>query len=139
MPILSYWITRRRPARPLGPPLPACRRDPDVTIRGGDPLRDGAAVARLAAMDDAPVPAAPWLVAAAGGELRAALSLRDRAGVADPFWPSAPLAELLRERAAQLSRPPAARPGGGLRRGVVRLGGWAERPPSPLPSRRVDS
>jgi hypothetical protein len=36
------------------------------------------------------------LVAEVGGEVRAALSLRDGAVVADPFHPTAALAELLR-------------------------------------------
>lgn len=118
MPIVRLWTTPS--PRPLGPPIPGRHRDGDVTLRGGDPVRDGAAVARLAAMDDVPVPAPPWLVAGGQGELRAVLSLHDGTSVADPFWPSGALVELLRERAAQLDRARAARRAGRFRRGVVR-------------------
>jgi hypothetical protein len=41
------------------------------------------------------------LLAEVGGEVRAALSLQDGAVVADPFHPTAPLAELLRAYSRQ--------------------------------------
>ena len=50
---------------------------------------DERALARLAALDSAPVPPAPLLVAEVEGELRAALSLWDGTVIADPFHPSA--------------------------------------------------
>jgi hypothetical protein len=61
---------------------------------------DAPALQRLAALDSSRVPAGAVLVAAAGGELRAALSLDTGASVADPFYPSAGLVEVLRVRAA---------------------------------------
>ncbi|HTT29142.1 MAG TPA: hypothetical protein VMG37_12070 [Solirubrobacteraceae bacterium] len=63
---------------------------------------DERALARLAGLDCAPVPAEPLLVAEVGGELRAALSLRDNAVIADPFHFTAQLVTLLRMRAEQL-------------------------------------
>jgi hypothetical protein len=56
------------------------------------------------------VPSAAVLVAEADGQLRAALSLRDGATIADPFHPTAATAELLTARAAQLCGKPR-RPG----------------------------
>jgi hypothetical protein len=50
---------------------------------------------RLAALDSARPLGGEVLVAYAGGELRAALSLETGRAVADPFWPSAELVELL--------------------------------------------
>ncbi|MGH2891607.1 MAG: hypothetical protein ACRDNJ_18495, partial [Solirubrobacteraceae bacterium] len=57
---------------------------------------DELALARVAALDSAPVPPAPLLVAEVDGELRAVLSLRDGSAVADPFHPTAELITLLR-------------------------------------------
>jgi hypothetical protein len=74
---------------------------PVVTIRVGTP-DDAPALKRLAALDSADVPAGPILVAEVGGELRAAVSLGDRAVVADPFHPTAPLVQLLLKRAEQV-------------------------------------
>jgi len=71
-----------------------------VTIRRATES-DEAALARLAALDSAAVPAAPVLLAESNGELRAALSLRDGETVADPFHPTAKLLELLATFAAQ--------------------------------------
>ena len=59
-------------------------------------------LARLAQLDGARLPARPVLLAEAGGELRAALSLSDDTVVADPFRPTARLVYLLRARAKQL-------------------------------------
>jgi hypothetical protein len=63
---------------------------------------DERALARLAGLDSAPVPAEPLLVAEVGGELRAALSLRDGAVIADPFHFTTQLVTLLQMRAEQL-------------------------------------
>jgi len=62
---------------------------------------DLVAVARVAQRDSAPVPRRPLLVAEAGGEVRAAISLADRSTIADPFHPTADLVALLRARADQ--------------------------------------
>ncbi len=72
-----------------------------VTLRYGFP-DDAEPIARLAALDSAEVPAHPVLLAEVGGELRAALSLADDSGVADPFHSTAMLIDLLRARAGQL-------------------------------------
>ena len=93
-------LPKREVRRPLGP----------VTLRFAFP-DDALVLARLAALDDAPQPAHPVLLAEVSGEAVAALSLRDGRAIADPFQPSAELVELLRARAAQLRGPrSAARP-----------------------------
>jgi hypothetical protein len=56
----------------------------------------------LAQLDSAAVPGDPVLLAEVGGELRAALSLRDGEAVADPFVPTAHLVALLNAHAEQL-------------------------------------
>jgi hypothetical protein len=72
-----------------------------VTIRMAT-AADAAALARLAALDSAPVPAGEALVAEVGDELWAAVSLEDSTAIADPFRPSGELLALLVERARQL-------------------------------------
>lgn len=71
----------------------------EVTVRraGAD---DDAALARLAALDSARVPAGPVLLAEAGGTPVAAISLADGSVVADPFERTAEYVELLYVRAA---------------------------------------
>lgn len=81
-----------------------------VTIRFAFP-DDEAALARLAAIDSSETPSGPTLVAESDGELRAALSLRNDAVIADPFHPSVALVELLHARAEQLRGTAAARHG----------------------------
>jgi hypothetical protein len=72
-----------------------------VTIRVVTP-DDASALKRLAELDSSEVPACPVLVAEVGGELRAAVSLSDRAIIADPFQPTAPLVQLLLKYAEQV-------------------------------------
>jgi hypothetical protein len=60
---------------------------------------------RLAALDSTDPLEGEVLVAFAGGEIRAALSLETGRVAADPFWPSADLVELLRTAAGDGSRP----------------------------------
>jgi hypothetical protein len=71
---------------------------------------DDVAVRRLAALDSAPVPTNPLLLAEVDGELRAAVSLRDGRAIADPFEYTAGLVALLELHAAQCEshEPPAA-------------------------------
>jgi hypothetical protein len=64
---------------------------------------DTADLERLAALDSARPLDGDVLLAVAGGEVRAALSVDSGRVVADPFWPSADLVELL--RAASGERP----------------------------------
>jgi hypothetical protein len=66
---------------------------------------DHRALARLAALDSADIPAQPLLVAEVDGELQAALSLRDEAVIADPFHPTAEIVALLRAHAASARTP----------------------------------
>jgi hypothetical protein len=77
--------------------------DPDepVTIRWAN-AHDAPLLARLAALDDAAVPAGPMLVAEVEGELRAAFALIGRVAIANPFRPTAELVCLLRLRAGQI-------------------------------------
>jgi hypothetical protein len=74
----------------------------NVTIRYAFP-DDALALMRLAELDSSEPPSQPMLVAEVEGELRAALSLRDRAAVADPFHRTAALVDLLCARADQLA------------------------------------
>jgi len=60
---------------------------------------DAAALARLAALDSARPLTGEVMLAHAGGEVRAALSLETARAVADPFYPSAELVTLLRAAA----------------------------------------
>ncbi len=71
---------------------------------------DGPALSRLAALDSAPVPSGEVVLAEVDGELRAAVSVATGRVVADPFAPTAELADLLRLHAAR------ARTAGGTRR-----------------------
>ena len=75
---------------------------PMITIRHAY-ADDELALARLAVLDSAPsVPQQPLLRAEVDGELRAALSLADGAAIADPFFPTADLVQLLRVHAGAL-------------------------------------
>jgi hypothetical protein len=74
----------------------------EVAVRPGFP-DDWDALERLAELDSVHLPRGPMLLAEVGDELRAALCLADGTVLADPFYPTAELIELLRERAVQLS------------------------------------
>jgi hypothetical protein len=76
----------------------------EITIRLSGP-GDSAAILRLAELDGGRAPSGGSILAIVGGELRAALSLGGREAVADPFWPTTELVELLRVRAAALHDP----------------------------------
>ncbi|HEV3391121.1 MAG TPA: hypothetical protein VG057_19010 [Solirubrobacteraceae bacterium] len=92
----------QRPSK-QGSPRDGWVDDSTIVIRPNR-AADDRALARLAGLDSASVPAEPLLVAEAGDELRAALSLRDGAVIADPFHRTAQLVTLLQTRAAQLLR-----------------------------------
>lgn len=72
--------------------------------------RAGALLARLAGTRDV-------LVAEVGGEIEAAVALRETVAVADPFRPTEALKELLAMRASQISAEVA--PASGARGGIV--------------------
>ena len=81
--------------------------DRAVTIRRAD-AREWDAIDRLAQLDSAPPPPRDeMLVAEVGGEMRAAISVRNGYAIADPFAPSAELIDLLRARAEQINSPDA--------------------------------
>jgi hypothetical protein len=88
-----------------------------ITIRttSGD---DASTIRRLAALDSAAVPPAPFLLAEVGGEPRAALSLASGRAIADPFHPTLQIVAMLRAYAA--GRTPVDRPVS--RRGDHRFG-----------------
>ena len=80
------------------------RRDPsEVVIRQarGD---EAGALADLALLDEAEMPAGPALVAEVDGSIRAALPLDGGRPIADPFRRTSNLIALLEARASQLSR-----------------------------------
>jgi hypothetical protein len=99
--------------------LPA---EPAIVIRPDRP-EDARALARLAALDSARVPASPLLMAEVEGELRAAVSLTDGRTIADPFQRTASLVALLTMRAGQLQAEPtpSRRLPARLRRGAARI------------------
>ena len=91
---------------------------PTILIRGAT-TGDGPVLSRLAALDTAPVPFGPTLIAEVDGEPRAALSLRDGDVIADPFARTAELVQLLKVHASAVAETPersATRPAGFARR-----------------------
>jgi hypothetical protein len=81
-------------------PLAGSLVDGSVTLRPCRP-EDRAPLARLAALDSGRTLAGPVLLAEVGGEVRAALSLKDGVVLADPFQSTAALGELLRAYSRQ--------------------------------------
>ncbi len=79
-----------------------------LTIR---PARqsDVTALERLAALDSAPVPASPVLVAEIDGALVAAVGVVSGATIADPFVPTSEALELLATRVRRLRPRPVRR------------------------------
>ena len=73
---------------------------PHIAIRRATDA-DSSTLLRLAALDSAPAPRGPVLVADLGGEIVAAHSLTRARSIADPFRPTADIRELLELRAAQ--------------------------------------
>ena len=71
---------------------------PSISIRAAT-NGDGPALARLAALDSAPVPFGPVLLAEVDGLPKAALSVADDRVIGDPFARTAELVELLRVHA----------------------------------------
>ncbi len=81
---------------------------PTISIRPAT-ATDARTLARLAALDSAPVPFGPALIAEIDGQPRAALSVREDRVVADPFARTAEVVSLLRMHAAALDAREAAR------------------------------
>ena len=72
----------------------------NITIRHSTEV-DGAELTRLAALDSQDVPAGDSLLAYVGDELRAAVPVKGRGALADPFHLTGDVIELLRFRARQ--------------------------------------
>jgi hypothetical protein len=71
-----------------------------ITIRPAH-IGDDRALAELVVLDSAEqTPSAPLLIGEVDGRVRAALSLADGSVVADPFFPTSDLLELMRAHAA---------------------------------------
>ena len=92
---------RRHEADARPAPLPPI--EVPITLRFAFP-DDTEAVARLAQLDRSDPPEQPVLVAEVSGKLRAALSLADGRAVADPFYPTVVLVQLLERRARHLTQ-----------------------------------
>ena len=75
---------------------------PTISIRAAT-TTDARVLMRLAALDSAPVPFGPVLLAEVDGEPRAAIALRDGRVVADPFHRTAELVGLLRMQAENVA------------------------------------
>jgi hypothetical protein len=105
--------------------MPTVTTAPSVLIRAARGS-DGPAIARLAALDSASVPAGELLVGEADGELVAARSLTTGAAIADPFRRSTDVLELLALRARALEAPALRRRGIAERLGL-RAGRMASR------------
>jgi hypothetical protein len=73
-----------------------------ITIRRAHPEEPG--VLRVAALDSARVPSSPLLVAEVEGQVRAVRSIHGGNSIADPFFGSADLLELLDVHAARIQR-----------------------------------
>ncbi len=76
---------------------------PSVTIRLTRPT-DTDEIRRVAERDSRPIPEGELLLAIAGGEIRAAMSLGSGEVVADPFHHTAELVRMLTVRRAQMLR-----------------------------------
>jgi hypothetical protein len=68
---------------------------PTISIRAAT-TGDGPALARLAALDSAPVPFGPVLLAEVDGQPKAALSVNENRVIGDPFTRTQELVQLLR-------------------------------------------
>ena len=74
----------------------------DTVIIRSASSADRNALDRLAALDEATVPAGTLLLATVGGRLTAAVSVDSGEAIADPFAPSADAVALLRAHARRL-------------------------------------
>jgi hypothetical protein len=81
---------------------------PEITIRPATPA-DQAELRRLAQLDSSQLPEGDLLVAAVGGEIRAAVCVQSGNAIADPFHRSAELVRMLSLRVDQLRAPTAPR------------------------------
>ena len=75
---------------------------PTIAIRAATSA-DARTLNRLAALDSAPVPNGPVLLAEVDGQAHAAIDLRDGRVVADPFERTADLTSLLRLQAENVA------------------------------------
>jgi hypothetical protein len=89
------------PSSHLQPPGSDTPEDAAITLRLAVP-EDAHVLTELAQLDCAKVPPSPILMAEVGGQMRAAISLRDGSTIADPFQRTAPVRDLLAARAEHL-------------------------------------
>ena len=75
---------------------------PDISIRSAT-ADDYTALWQLAALDDRPLPHAPFVIAEVAGEIIAAVSRDTGEAIADPFRRTAQAVALLQLRAEQLT------------------------------------
>lgn len=108
---------RHRLARLASQSGPALAADRSVTLRFGAPV-DDKAIAQLAELDSSRPPRHPVLLAEVDGQVLAAIALSDDSVVANPFYRTADLIDLLRARARQLD-------GGRRPRRSLRLRAWS--------------
>jgi hypothetical protein len=76
-----------------------------ITIRPAY-AEDEAAVRRLAALDSAPVPHGPLMLAEIDGELRVAVSADGQRAIADPFHRTLELVALIRDYTSRTAAAP---------------------------------
>ena len=76
-----------------------------ITIRPAY-AEDEPAVSRLAALDSAPVPRGPLMLAEVDGELRVAVSADGRKAIADPFQRTLELVALVRDHVVRAAAAP---------------------------------
>jgi hypothetical protein len=100
------------------------RSPENVTIRRAV-AGDGASLVRLAQLDSRGLPSGSLLMAEVDGEPWAAIELESGEVVADPFHPTADLAEMLRLRAARIRA--VEQPGLAPKRGFRRITAGAAR------------
>lgn len=79
---------------------------PEITIRPATPA-DRAELRRLAQLDSSRLPEGDLLVAAVGGEIRAAVSVHSGNAIADPFHRTAELVRMLSLQIDQVHAPAA--------------------------------
>ena len=103
--MLTQTVTKRKADLHVAP-QPDTASD-DVLLRRSGP-GDGAAISRLARLDDRRPAKGPYVLAECGGELLAAMPLSGGSAIANPFMRTADLVAILELRARQLSRPPEA-------------------------------
>ena len=106
---MRYMRSLKDTLKKLAGPVQLTPVDTRVTFRYAVPA-DAQALTELAQLDSSRAPRGDVIVADAGGELWAAVSLEDGHAVANPFRPSGELTWSLMERARGINRELRAKP-----------------------------